>query len=91
MNLTLNLKVAYQLLEVHTQQGLRPLYRGYQPTGTKTAIDREFRQVLKNAFGEDGAVKRKIAQELSRRLRETWQENGEALSELRRFARENFY
>lgn len=90
MNFVLNLKVAYQLLEVRTGKGLLPLYRGYCPTGTGEAIDREFRQVLGNAFGVDGEAKREIIQELSKKLKETWRENGEALTELRRMLQENF-
>lgn len=90
MNLTLNLKVAYQLLEVRIDHGLKPLYRGYQPKGTKEAIDTEFRQVLKDAFGQDGDIKRRIAQELSERLKATWKEGGEALSGLRQMLKDNF-
>ncbi|GJJ14092.1 hypothetical protein Clacol_008349 [Clathrus columnatus] len=90
MNLTLNLKVAYQLLEVRINHGLRPLYRGYQPKGTKEAIDTEFKQILKDAFGPDGDAKRKIAADLSKKLRETWEEGGETLTLLRKMLQENF-
>ncbi|GJJ14086.1 hypothetical protein Clacol_008343 [Clathrus columnatus] len=87
MNLTLNLKVAYQLLEVRVGHGLKPLYRGYQPKGTKEAIEEEFRRVLGDAFGQDGEIKRKVALDMSKKLRETWQEGGEAMIELRRMSK----
>ncbi|GJJ10978.1 hypothetical protein Clacol_005207 [Clathrus columnatus] len=90
INLTLNLKVAYQLLEVRIDHGLKPLYRGYKPKGTKEAIDTEFRQVLTDAFGSDGDTKRKSAFDISKRLRKTWGERGEAMVELRRMLQENF-
>ncbi|GJJ10980.1 hypothetical protein Clacol_005209 [Clathrus columnatus] len=90
LNLTINLKVAYQLVEVRIGHGLKPLYRGYKPIGTKEAIDTEFRQVLKNAFGSDGDAKRETALEISKRLRETWEEGGGAMIELRRMLQENF-
>ncbi|GJJ10982.1 hypothetical protein Clacol_005211 [Clathrus columnatus] len=90
MNLTLNLKVAYQLLEVRINHGLKPLYRGYKPKGTKEAIDTEFRQVLKDAFGSDGDAKRKAAFDISRQLKETWEEGDGATVELRRMLQENF-
>ncbi|GJJ10979.1 hypothetical protein Clacol_005208 [Clathrus columnatus] len=90
LNLTLNLKVAYQLLEVRIGDGLKPLYRGYEPKGTKEAIDTEFRQVLKDAFGVDGDTKRRVALEISKKLKETWEESGGAMIELRRMLREIF-
>ncbi|GJJ10981.1 hypothetical protein Clacol_005210 [Clathrus columnatus] len=90
MNLTLNLKVAYQLLEVRIDHSLKPLYRGYKPKGAKEAIDTEFRQVLTDAFGFDGDTKRKSAFDISKRLRKTWGERGEAMVELRRMLQENF-
>ncbi|GJJ10984.1 hypothetical protein Clacol_005213 [Clathrus columnatus] len=90
MNLALNLKVAYQLLEVRINHGLKPLYRGYKPKGTKEAIDTEFRQVLKDAFGPDGDAKRTAALEISKKLKETWEEGGGAMIELRRMLQENF-
>ncbi|GJJ10977.1 hypothetical protein Clacol_005206 [Clathrus columnatus] len=74
----------------YTEHGLKPLYRGYEPKGTREAIDTEFRRVLKDAFGPDGDTKRRVALEISKKLKETWEEDGGAMIELRRMLRENF-
>ena len=53
------LQVGYELLEVRTGPGLKPIYRtGYTPKGTVEAVKAEVREVLQKAFGEDGAKKR---------------------------------
>ncbi|GJE97774.1 glycosyltransferase family 1 protein [Phanerochaete sordida] len=60
VQLTENLDIAYELLEVRTgEPGLKPIYRtGKAPKGTLAAVREETRAVLDRAFGEDGARKR---------------------------------
>ena len=48
-------RTGYELLEVRTGNGLKPILRtGYTPVGTVDAVRAEARDVLRRAFGEDG-------------------------------------
>ncbi|KAI0695963.1 UDP-Glycosyltransferase/glycogen phosphorylase [Cerioporus squamosus] len=59
IHLTDNFDVAYELMEVRSGLGLKPLYRnGKAPVGTIDALKEEARDVLSKAFGEGGARKR---------------------------------
>ncbi|OJT07393.1 UDP-glycosyltransferase 87A1 [Trametes pubescens] len=70
-------QVAYELLEVRTGQGLRPIFRtGKAPTGTLDAVRAEARDVLARAFGEDGAQRRARLLALKERVNESWAEGG---------------
>ena len=72
-----NHKVAYELREVRTGEGLRPIYRdGFKAAGTLDAIKQEAREVLKKAFGEDGKEKRKRLAVLREAMLGEWQEGG---------------
>ena len=67
VHVTETLGIGYELLEVRSGHGLKPIFRtGYTPQGTIDALKREAREVLGKAFGEDGKEKR----ERIRRLRE---------------------
>ena len=71
------LQVGYELLEVRTGPGLKPIYRtGYTPKGTVEAVKAEVRDVLQKAFGEDGAKKRAKLTQLQKALNGEWDENG---------------
>ena len=75
-----NLKIGYELLEVRTGHGLKPILRkGYTPIGTVEAVKKEAREVLSNAFGEDGAQKRERLQVLQKAVNQEWKEGGGAL------------
>ncbi|KAI9066602.1 glycosyltransferase family 1 protein [Trametes sanguinea] len=75
VRLTEHFDAAYELLEVRTGLGLKPLYRtGKAPTGTLDAIKAEARDVLKRAFGEEGAVKRARALKLREAVLAEWEE-----------------
>ena len=77
IHLTENLDVAYELLEVRTGEGLKPLYRtGQAPAGTLDAVRAETITVLENAFGEDGARKRANIQKLKEASLGLWDEGG---------------
>ncbi|PIL36220.1 hypothetical protein GSI_01881 [Ganoderma sinense ZZ0214-1] len=55
IHLTKILDTGYELLEVRTGHGLRPIYRnGKTPSGTVEAVKAEVTDVLKRAFGEEG-------------------------------------
>ena len=55
--LTLTLDVAFELVEVRTGLGLRPLRRGVQPTGTDVAIAAEICHLLEHLVcGDEGPV-----------------------------------
>ncbi|KIJ28937.1 glycosyltransferase family 1 protein [Sphaerobolus stellatus SS14] len=89
--LSLKLNVAYQLTEARTgEAGLKALKRGVQPTGTIQAVEREAREVLEKARSVDGEIKRKNAHAIKDRMKEAWEENGEALTELRRLLEKEF-
>ena len=71
------LQVGYELLEVRTGPGLKPIYRtGYTPKGTVEAVKAEVREVLQKAFGEDGAKKRAKLTQLQKALNGEWEEGG---------------
>ncbi|GJJ12797.1 hypothetical protein Clacol_007042 [Clathrus columnatus] len=80
--------VGYELLEVLQRDESKPLYRGYTPSGTLEAIEKEFTTVLQNAFGRDGAEKRHNAERFKEELSGLWDEDGDAQMELRRFIKD---
>lgn len=75
-HLTQNLNVAFHLVEIRTGIGLKPLYSGRVPQGTREAIEAEFRDVIDQARGDVGAVKRKNAERLKDELAEAWATGG---------------
>ncbi|KAF8575272.1 glycosyltransferase family 1 protein [Ramaria rubella] len=83
--LTLDLDAAFELIEVRTGQGLRPLYRGVTPKGTVEAVAAEARDIIQRARGPEGTRKRKNAETLRANLRADWEDEGTALRDLRRF------
>ena len=86
IHLSCNLDVAYELYEVRTEDGLRPIHHlGRAPEGTLDSVKREAREVLQLAFGEDGERKRRNVEKLRVLLSEAWVENGPATRELRAF------
>lgn len=69
--------VGYELLEVRTGNGLRPIRRtGYTPVGTLDAVKREARDILGKAFGEDGKEKRAKLRLLRKMMLDEWEEGG---------------
>ncbi|KAK7682538.1 hypothetical protein QCA50_014338 [Cerrena zonata] len=81
------LNVAYELFEVRTDpHGLKPIHRlGRAPIGTIEAAREEAHSVLDNAFGEDGSRKRANMKKLQQEVTNTWNEDGPARRDLRRF------
>ncbi|KAI0745133.1 UDP-Glycosyltransferase/glycogen phosphorylase [Earliella scabrosa] len=77
IHMTDNLQVAYELLEVRSGDGLKPIYRtGYTPKGTVEAVKAEAREIFAKAFGEDGAEKRARLQELRKKVTSEWEDGG---------------
>ncbi|KAM5530920.1 hypothetical protein V8D89_015410 [Ganoderma adspersum] len=71
------LQIGYELLEVRTGEGLKPIYRtGNTPKGTIEAIKAELREVLQKAFGEDGAKRRERLEVLKKAVNGEWEEGG---------------
>ncbi|KAJ3554961.1 hypothetical protein NM688_g2831 [Phlebia brevispora] len=86
MYLTENLDVAYELFEVRTGHGLKPICRtGRTPKGTLDAVRQEANQVLDLAFGEDGKEKQAKIKKLQGRFAQAWEEQGPAQLALERF------
>ncbi|CDO69246.1 Glycosyltransferase Family 1 protein [Trametes cinnabarina] len=73
VHLVENFGAAYELLEVRTGQGLKPIYRtGKTPAGTVEAVEAEARDVLTRAFGEDGVRKRAHLIQLRKEVLQAW-------------------
>ena len=80
------LQIGYELLEVRTGEGLKPIYRtGYAPKGTVDAVKAEVRDVFKKAFGEDGAKKRARLEAVRKGVRGEWEEGGSSLRDVSAF------
>ena len=80
------LQIGYELLEVRSGDGLKPIYRtGYTPKGTIDAIKAEVREVLQKAFGEDGARKRQKLAEITTAVNSQWAEGGASRRDIIRF------
>ncbi|KAG5635137.1 hypothetical protein H0H81_012325 [Sphagnurus paluster] len=79
VHVTENLKVAFELIEVRTGQGLRPICRnGKTPKGTREAVGEEIRRVLDSCKGEEGEQLRRNAERLRGELADAWKEGGTA-------------
>ena len=75
--LTETQQCAYELLEVRSGDGLRPICRtGYTPVGTLDAVQEEARNVLAKAFGTDGEEKRVRLEVLRKAMMGEWEEGG---------------
>lgn len=79
VHLTENLGVAYELLEVRSGDGLRPIYRtGKASIGTLDAVREEMNHVLDAAFGEDGQEKRAKIAEIREASTRMWDKGGKS-------------
>ncbi len=78
-HLSYNLDVAYELVEVRTGLGLKPILRtGRVPIGTIEAVREEATSVLDNAFLADGERKRANIKKLRDAVLASWAEDGSA-------------
>ncbi|KAH9895041.1 UDP-Glycosyltransferase/glycogen phosphorylase [Cubamyces lactineus] len=83
-----SLKVSYELTEVRSGAGLGPIHRnGKTPTGTVEAVAAEVRDILLQAFGEDGAKKRQRLLEVREQVMQegSWADGGVAQKDMNTF------
>ena len=85
-HLTENLNVAFELFQVRTGEGLKPLARnGLAAEGTREAVGIEIRQTIDLCRSEKGQEMRRNAEQLKVKFAQTWEEDGMARQEIRKF------
>ena len=85
-HLSENLNVAFELFQVRTGDGLRPLARnGIAAEGTREAVGIEMRQTIDLCRSEKGTVMRRNAEQLKLKFVKAWEEDGAARQEIRKF------
>ncbi|KAJ6571214.1 hypothetical protein B0H19DRAFT_1255204 [Mycena capillaripes] len=89
MHLSLNLKVAFQLMEVRTGKGLQPLYNGYVPQGTPATMRVEFREMIDQCRGELGKERRKNAEQMRGEPASSWAAGGSSVLAINKFLADN--
>ncbi|KAI0775764.1 UDP-Glycosyltransferase/glycogen phosphorylase [Trametes elegans] len=86
IHLTETLDAGFELLEVRTGNGLRPIYRtGKTPTGTIDAVKAEAQDVLTRAFGEEGKRKREKLLAVKEKLDKAWTTDGASRRDVEAF------
>jgi len=88
--LSLTLDVAFELMEIRTGHGLKPLFRGITPKGTIDAVESELYDVLRNAKGPVGDRKRRNAHVLRNAMMSELAEDGDAIKNLRKLLNDSF-
>ena len=85
-HLTENLNVAFELFQVRTGDGLKPLARnGLAAEGTREAVGIEIRQTIDLCRSEKGRVMRSNAEQLKEKFAKAWEDDGTARQEIRKF------
>ena len=85
VHLTENLNVAFELFQVRTGDGLKPLARnGLAAEGTREAVGVEIRQTIDLCRGEKGQVMRNNAEQLKLKFSKAWEDDGTAKQEIRK-------
>lgn len=87
-HISLTLNIAYEIVEGRTELGLKPMYRGVQPTGTLDALKEEIQMIFENAFGEDGKLKRKNVLALKDKMWAGLREGGDSSNDFEMFIRD---
>jgi len=82
--------VAFELIEIRSGHGLKPLFRGITPKGTIDAVESEFYEVLRNAKGPVGDMKRRNAHVLRNAMMSELAEDGDAIKNLRKLLNDSF-
>ena len=84
-HLTENLNVAFELYQVRTGDGLKPLARnGLTAEGTREAVGIEIRQTIDLCRSEKGQEMRRNAEQLKVKFAKAWEDDGTARQEIRR-------
>ncbi|KAF8223911.1 UDP-Glycosyltransferase/glycogen phosphorylase [Tricholoma matsutake] len=78
--------VGYELFEVRSGQGLKPVRRleGKQIKGTIEAVKEEIRVVMESARGDDGKLKRSKAQWFAKQFASAFQPGGEHYEDIKK-------
>ena len=85
-HLTTNLNVAFELFQVRTGDGLKLVARnGVVAKGTREAVGVEIRETIDLSRSEKGQEMRRNAQQLKAKFAQTWEEDGTAKQEIRKF------
>ena len=85
VHLTENLKVAFELYQVRTGDGLKPLARnGLAAEGTREAVGIELRQTIDLCRSEKGQQMRNNAEQLKLKFANAWVDDGAARQEIRK-------
>ncbi|KAJ7161867.1 UDP-Glycosyltransferase/glycogen phosphorylase [Mycena crocata] len=85
-HLSQDLRVAFHLIEVRTGvNGLKPLYSGRIPNGSRDALGNEIRDVLDQCRGEVGAELRQNAKRIQAEFAKTWSNGGSSQVAMREF------
>jgi len=85
-HLRMNLDVAFELVEVRTGLGLKPLHEsGQVPKGTREAAGIEIRKVIDECRSVMGDTKRRNTKKLKTELATAWGEDGVARCAMRAF------
>lgn len=76
--------VAYELFELRSGHGLRPIHRlgGRVPEGTIDSARKEINTILELAKGLDGKTKRENAQTFKQKMERDWAPNGSSWKEI---------
>jgi hypothetical protein len=84
-HLTENLNVAFELYQVRTGDGLKPLARnGLAAEGTRKAVGIEIRQTIDLCRSGKGQLMRSNAEQLKVKFAKAWEEDGTARQEIRK-------
>lgn len=87
-HLTENLNVAFELVQVRTGDGLKPMHRsGLAPKGTREAVGIEIRQTIDSCRSEKGQELRRNAEQFKVKFAKAWEDDGSARREMRQFLR----
>jgi hypothetical protein len=88
VHVTENLNAAFELFQVRTGQGLKPIHRnGLTPKGTREAVGIELRQIIDLCRSEKGQELRSNAEKFKVKFAKAWEEDGIARQEMRNFIR----
>ncbi|KAI5120748.1 hypothetical protein M0805_007822 [Coniferiporia weirii] len=80
--------MGYELFEVRSGNGLRPIHRlgDRTPQGTVEAVRCELMDILTKAMGEDGRAKRANAQRFRSALAKSWEPDGICWQEIKKIS-----
>ena len=85
-HLSENLNVAFELIQVRTGDGLKPLARnGVAAEGTREAVGIEIRQTIDLCRSEKGREMKSNAEQIKVKFAQSWEEDGVARQEIRKF------